>query len=50
MIITTSHTRIDYQMVVDHARILFDTKNANKNSKREMGESYTIIGKKQVFC
>lgn len=30
VIITTSHTGIDYQMVVDHARILFDTKNATK--------------------
>ncbi len=33
VIITTAHTKYDYQMIVDNAFILFDTKNATKNVK-----------------
>lgn len=31
VIITTSHTNYDYQMIVDNAFMVFDTKNATKN-------------------
>lgn len=33
VIITTMHTCYDYQMIVNNANILFDTKNATKNVK-----------------
>ena len=31
MIVTTAHTNVDYEMVQQHARMVFDTKNAMKN-------------------
>ena len=31
MVITAAHTNIDYEMVAEHARAVFDTKNAMKN-------------------
>lgn len=31
VIITTAHTNVDYQMVVDNAQAVFDTKNVTKN-------------------
>ncbi|NMB10179.1 MAG: UDP-N-acetyl-D-glucosamine dehydrogenase, partial [Tissierellia bacterium] len=31
VLITTDHTPVDYQMVVDNAKFVFDTKNATKN-------------------
>ncbi|MBA7497321.1 UDP-N-acetyl-D-glucosamine 6-dehydrogenase [subsurface metagenome] len=34
VIITTCHTSYDYQMMVDNAQILFDTKNATKGVER----------------
>lgn len=33
VIITASHTNIDYEMVQQHAKMIFDTKNAMKNIK-----------------
>lgn len=33
VIITTSHTNIDYEFVQEHSRVIFDTKNAMKNVK-----------------
>ena len=34
VIITTSHTNVDYQMVLDNSTFVFDTKNATKGFKR----------------
>ena len=31
VMITTSHTNVDYSFVQQHARFIFDTKNATKN-------------------
>ena len=31
VIVTTAHTNVDYEMVQQHARMVFDTKNAMKN-------------------
>lgn len=31
VIITTAHTNVDYNLIVDNARLVFDTKNATKN-------------------
>lgn len=33
VVITTDHTPVDYQLVVDHAKYVFDTKNATKDVK-----------------
>ncbi|MEA4998265.1 MAG: nucleotide sugar dehydrogenase [Candidatus Limiplasma sp.] len=36
VIVTTAHTNVDYDFVAEHARLIFDTKNAMKNvNKRE---------------
>ncbi|AWW25421.1 nucleotide sugar dehydrogenase [Acetobacterium carbinolicum] len=32
VIVTTAHTNIDYDMIQKHAKVIFDTKNAMKNS------------------
>ncbi len=34
VIITTAHTNIDYDMVQQHAKVIFDTKNAMKDIKK----------------
>lgn len=34
VMITTAHTNVDYQMVVDHAQALFDTKNVTKDLRK----------------
>ena len=31
VMVTTAHTTVDYQMVADNARLIFDTKNAMKH-------------------
>lgn len=33
VVVTTAHTNVDYQMVADHAKAIFDSKNAMKNIK-----------------
>jgi UDP-N-acetyl-D-glucosamine dehydrogenase len=33
-IILTNHTAYDYQMIVDHARVVFDTRNATKEVRK----------------
>ena len=33
VIITTAHTKIDYEMVQKHAKMIFDTKNAMRHAK-----------------
>ena len=33
VIITTAHTNVDYDFVQQHAKAIFDTKNAMKNVK-----------------
>ena len=33
VVITTAHTNVDYQMVANHAKAIFDSKNAMKNIK-----------------
>ena len=35
VIITTSHTTVDYQMVVDNAQLVFDTRYATKGIKAD---------------
>ncbi len=35
--IITDHTDYDYQMIVDNAKLIFDTRNATKNTKRNRG-------------
>jgi UDP-N-acetyl-D-mannosaminuronate dehydrogenase len=34
VLITTDHTAVDYQWVVDHAPVVVDTRNATKNVTR----------------
>ena len=34
VLITTDHSSVDYQMVVDHASLVVDTRNATRNVKR----------------
>ncbi len=36
--ILTDHTDYDYQMVVDNSKLIFDTRNATKNTKRTRGK------------
>ncbi|MDO5649550.1 MAG: nucleotide sugar dehydrogenase [Gallicola sp.] len=38
VVITTDHTPVDYQMVVDNAAFVFDTKNATKGVKENRGK------------
>jgi UDP-N-acetyl-D-mannosaminuronate dehydrogenase len=33
-VIVTDHTGVDYQWVVDHARLVVDTRNATKGIRR----------------
>jgi UDP-N-acetyl-D-glucosamine dehydrogenase len=33
--ITTSHSNVDYQLVIDHATYVFDTKNVTKHCNRK---------------
>ena len=33
VMITTAHTNVDYEMVAEYAKAIFDTKNAMKNVK-----------------
>lgn len=33
VVVTTAHTNVDYQMVADHAKVIFDSKNAMKSIK-----------------
>lgn len=34
VVIACSHTNVDYEFVQEHAKAIFDTKNAMKNVKR----------------
>lgn len=36
ILITTDHTNVDYKMVIENARIVFDTRNAIKNSFKNL--------------
>ncbi len=40
-LISTDHSRYDYQFIVDHARMVIDTRNATKNVKR--GRSKIVL-------
>ena len=33
VLVTAGHTNVDYQMVIDNAQAVFDTKNVTKNCK-----------------
>jgi len=41
-IITTMHTVYDYQFIVDNSQIVFDTKNATKEIKKEKANIYVL--------
>jgi UDP-N-acetyl-D-mannosaminuronate dehydrogenase len=34
VLITTDHTDVDYQFIVDHSRVVVDTRNATKKITR----------------
>jgi len=41
-IITTMHTSYNYQFIVDHSQIVFDTKNATKGLENKENKIYVL--------